>query len=66
VGPGLKTGGSWVLNVQQTGALSTGLRVSSPKFFINIHKSFYFRKVTTVGKCSHLIFLYIMGYNTIS
>ena len=32
VGPGLKTGGTWVINVQQTEARSTGLRVSSRNF----------------------------------
>src|SRR6218665_2666905 len=42
VGPGLKTGGSWVLKVQQTEAHSTGLRLSFPDFLLNIHYSFYF------------------------
>ena len=51
---GLKTGGSYVLKVQQTEAHSIGLRVSSAEFlFISL-------------ECVlHLIFLYIIGYNNI-
>lgn len=41
-----KTGKSWVLNVQQTKARSTGLRISSPEFLFIIHKSFNLKKLT--------------------
>src|SRR6218665_3003845 len=45
---GFKNWGSRVLKVKQMEALSTRLRVSSLEFLFNIHKSFYFRKVTTL------------------
>ena len=63
VGPGLKLG---VVNpkVQQTKACSTGLRVSLVKFF-NYTQIVLFLKSHPFGNCSHLIFLYIIGYNNI-
>jgi len=36
VGPGLKTGGVVVLNIEQTEANSTGLRVLSPELFMEL------------------------------
>jgi len=65
VGPDLKTGGAWVLRTRQTVVHSTGLRVSSPECLFNYTQIFLFLKVTTFGKCSHLIFLYIIGYDNI-
>ena len=53
---GLKTGESWVVNVQQMEARSMGLRVSIPEFLFNIHKSL-FLKSHHFGKCSYLILL---------
>ena len=44
------------LKTSTDGGTHTGLRVSSRNFYLIIHKSFYFSKVTT--KYSHLIFLY--------
>ena len=45
---------------------STNLRVSSADFLNYTQIYFNFWKVTTFGKCSQLIFLYIIGYNNIS
>ena len=61
VGPSLKTGGSWVLKVQQTEAHSTEVLVLIPGIFIYTNLSI--SEVTTFGKSFHLIFLYIIGYN---
>jgi len=59
VGPSLKTGGSWVLKVQQTEERSTGLRVSSPDLFIYTNLSI--SEQSPLWKlCFHLIFQYIM------
>jgi len=44
----------------------TGLRVSSTEFLFNYTQIFLFLKVTTFGKCSHIILLYIGGYDNIS
>jgi len=55
--------GSWVLNVQQMDARSTLLKVSSPEFLFNYTQIFLFLKMQHFGKYSHLICLYIIGYN---
>ena len=67
VGPCLKTGRSWVLNVQQTEARSTGLGYHTWIFSVKIHitQIFLFLKSHHLGKCSHVTFLNI-GYNNIS
>jgi len=66
VDPGLKTRGSWVLKVKQMETRSTGLRVYLIKnFYLIMHKFFYLWKVTTFGKCSHLIFCRPTLYRTI-
>ena len=51
-----------VLKVRQTEAHSTGLRVSSRNLF-NYTQIFPSLKSHHFGKCSHLILLYIIGYN---
>src|SRR6218665_4202136 len=57
--------GSWDLKVQQKD--STGFRVPSWKVLFNIQKYVYFCKVNTLdSEYSHLIFIYIIGYNNIS
>src|SRR6218665_360400 len=66
MGPGLKTWGLRVLKGQQTQARSTGLRVSSEKDFRNNYTQiFLFLKSHHLVKRSHLIFLYIIRYNSI-
>jgi len=45
-GSGLENWGAWILKVQQMEARSTWLRVSSPVFYLIIHKLFYFWKVS--------------------
>ena len=42
------------------------MRVSIPQFLLNYTHITLFRKSHRFGKCSHLIFLYIIGYNNIS
>jgi len=44
---GLKTGGSWVLKVQQTEHTIDGINLA--EFLFNIHKYLYFWKVPTFG-----------------
>jgi len=39
------------------------IEVSSPKFLFNYTQIILFLKSHYCGKCSHLMFLYIMGYN---
>ena len=58
--------GSWVLKVQQKEAQSTWLSISTPECVFNIHKSFYYSKVTTFESAfiSHPWSLYI-GYRII-
>jgi len=58
--------GSWVLMVPQMEACSTGFRASSPEFLFNYTQIILFMKSHRFGKCSHLIFLYIVGYTNIS
>lgn len=55
-------GVSWILNSQQMEAHITWLRVLSLLFYLIIYKSFFY-EVTNFGKCSHLLFLFIIGYN---
>src|SRR6218665_2040519 len=56
---------SWDLKVQQKD--STGFRVPSWKVLFNIQKYVYFCKVNTLdSEYSHLVFIYIIGYNNIS
>src|SRR6218665_318064 len=54
------------MNIQQTAAHSTGLRASPRKFYSTMYKLLYIREIITFRRCSHLIFLYIIGYNNIS
>ena len=66
MGPGFKLEVSWVLKIQQTEASSTGLRISSQELLFNYMQIFLFLKNHHFGKCSHLQFLYIIGYIYIS
>src|SRR6218665_1736941 len=56
-------GSSWVMKLQQMETLNTGSKASSPEILFNIYKSFFFLKSHHFGKCSHIILLYILGYN---
>ena len=47
-------------------ARSTVLRVSLAKLLFKYTQIILFLKSHLFGKCSHLIFLYILGYNNIS
>ena len=59
-----KRGGSWVLNVQQTEACSTGLGYFLRNYYLIYTNLFYFWKVTPLE--SVLISYSCMGYNNIS
>ena len=61
-----KLGVSWVLRIQQTEAHSTRLRVWSSAFLLNYIQIFLFPESHHFGKCSYLIFLYIIEYGNIS
>ena len=50
----------------QMNVRSTGLKVLFPEFLFNYTQICLFLKNHHFGKCSHLIFLYIIGYNDIS
>ena len=65
LGLGLKTGVSWVLKIQQTEA-NRFQSIILGNLYLIIYKSYYFWKVTTFGRCSHIITLYIIGYDNIS
>ena len=53
--------------VQQKETRNTGFRVSSSEFLFSIDKSVcLFLKSHQLGKCSHLMFQSIIGYNSIS
>src|SRR6218665_1925337 len=61
-----ETWGSWVLKAQQKEVRSTRFRVSSRELFIQYTQICLFLQSRHFGKCSHLIVLYIIGYNNIS
>src|SRR6218665_2908541 len=62
---GLKIGGSRVLKLNKRKDVAQDLGYRPRKCLLNIHKSVYFCS-HHFGKCSHLVFLYIIGYNNIS
>ena len=57
---------NWEVVGPQMEARSTGLRVSSAEFVFNYTQIIRFLKSHHFARCSHLIFLYIIGYNNIS
>jgi len=53
---------SWVLKIEQKKACSTGLSVHPRKIVSTYMQILLIMKSTTFGKCSYLIFLYLIWY----